>query len=392
MKLNWRRKREEGEKKEEDDYVCRRVLKRAKKEEDEDGEEIERTRPLVTIVVPIHNAMPWLEETFESILKQTYTNLEVSVWNDASTDTSGDALKRWEIKFKKRNIKFVKSGTEKNALGAGAARNRCVKQSTGTYLCILDADDVCQPKRVELQLKMARKHKDAIVGSGFTRIPENSTTFYTEWCNSLTENQIYLQQYRELTIIQPTWFFHRDVFDRVGGYVEHQSKVSELRPDEKKPEMTPSDLYFFHRHLDFGGKLIRINKPLVIYRHVSGSVCSRIPRRQLLRARLDPFQRRVLCDWKQFTIWGAGRDGKNFYNDLTEESRDKVVAFCDIDEKKIKRGYHDSRRRKIVPVVHFSQAKPPIVICVAMGRSGGALERNIASLGLKEGIDYWHFI
>ena len=391
MKLNWGRRRGREEEDRVENVKCPKRAKREEEEKKEEGE-IGEMSPLVSIIVPVHNAMPYLEETFESVLRQTYKNLEVSVWNDASSDGSKEALIRWEKIFMEKKIKFVSSGVEENPLGAGAARNRCVKQSTGSYLCILDADDVCQPTRVEKQLEMAKKHKNAIVGSGFTRVPKDSTTFYTDWCNSLTEKQIYLQQYRELTIIQPTWFFHRRVYERIGGYVEHESKILDLRPDQKKPEMTPSDLYFFHRHLDFGGKLIRIDEPLVIYRYVSGSVCSRISRRQLLRARLGPFERRVLRNWKQFTIWGAGRDGKNFYNDLTDESRDKIVAFCDIDEKKIKRGYHDSRRRKQVPVVHFSEAKPPIVICVAMGRSGGALEKNIASLGLKEGVDYWHFI
>lgn len=45
-----------------------------------------------------------------------------------------------------------------------------------------------------------------------------------------------------------------------------------------------------------------------------------------------------------------------------------------------------------LPVLPFAQAKPPFLICVAMGRTGGALESNIASLGLRECEDYWHLI
>ena len=79
-------------------------------------------------------------------------------------------------------------------------------------------------------------------------------------------------------------------------------------------------------------------------------------------------------------------------NALGEQYLRKCRGFCDVDDKKIARGYHNPRRGIKLPVVHFSQATPPLLICVAMGRTGGALERNVASLGLVEGVDYWHFI
>ena len=62
----------------------------------------------------------------------------------------------------------------------------------------------------------------------------------------------------------------------------------------------------------------------------------------------------------------------------------KCVGFCDVDENKIQRGYHNPRKGIQLPVIHFRDVKPPLLICVAMGRTGGELEKNIASLGLKE--------
>jgi hypothetical protein len=182
--------------------------------------------------------------------------------------------------------------------------------------------------------------------------------------------------------------------------------------------------------------------------------------------RAQSFEERVLCgQWQgaPFTIWGAGRDGKTFFNLLSVESRRKVRAFCDIDPKKIERGYHwtdveagaednpaggeDSagstsgsgegrvvvvaaaaaeteacskrgseageageagegrrgKKRKLakikrknmtvkIPVVHFREAKGPIVCCVAMGRTGGEFEKNVSLLGLEQGETYWHFV
>ena len=92
-----------------------------------------------------------------------------------------------------------------------------------------------------------------------------------------------------------------------------------------------------------------------------------------------------------FTVWGAGRDGKNFVSELGEAYRGNVKAMCDIDAKKVGTEYFNPRANIRLPIIHFSEAKPPLVMCVAMGRTAGAFEANVASLGLQEGVDYFHF-
>mmetsp|Transcript_30032 Transcript_30032/g.56143 ORF Transcript_30032/g.56143 Transcript_30032/m.56143 type:complete len:371 (-) Transcript_30032:244-1356(-) len=339
--------------------------------------------PLVSIIIPAHNAMPWLDEALESVLAQEgipKRALEVSIYNDLSTDGTTDAIAKWSRKLQAKGISVSVSGGPRRSPdetpgGDGAARNRAVRQSRGRYLCFLDADDVMMPDRIARQLKIAEKHPNAIVGSGFFRLPRGSTRHYTKWANALTSEDLYLQQYREITMIQPTWFFDRKVYDRVGGY-----------PEEKGL----NDMVFFHRHLDHkGAELIRDPKELVMYRYTSTSLSWKSSRREILRCRIRPFERRVLMHWDKFSIWGAGRDGHNFYKELSPELKERVVAFCDIDPKKIAHGFHSAGR--VIPVVHYSKVKPPIVICVSMGRTNGALERNIDSLGLKQGDDYWHF-
>ena len=63
--------------------------------------------------------------------------------------------------------------------------------------------------------------------------------------------------------------------------------------------------------------------------------CWKIPRRTIMDVKLKAFERRVISKWKQFSIWGAGRDGRNFVNDLSPENRKKVVCFGDVDENKV---------------------------------------------------------
>ena len=76
------------------------------------------------------------------------------------------------------------------------------------------------------------------LGSNFTRIPSTATPRYTNWLNGLSTAQLIAQRFREVTLLHPTWFFHRHVWEKVGGYVE----------DDKEPE----DLVFFCRHVELG--------------------------------------------------------------------------------------------------------------------------------------------
>lgn len=79
----------------------------------------------------------------------------------------------------------------------------------------------------------------------------------------------------------------------------------------------------------------------------------------------------VLSKWAKFTIWNAGKQGRKFYKSLSQTDKDKVIAFCDVDPKKIDTKYRefDEIQRKFVrevDIVHFTEAAPPFVVCVKM--------------------------
>eukprot|EP01132_Coremiostelium_polycephalum_P004538 gene4538-5654_t len=428
------------------------------------------------------NASKYLDETLLSVILQTYDGpLELSIYDDASTDNSIEIVMNWLPMFKLYKIILVlnnnninnnsnskseiythniieyqqlinskkregeeREGEEEEEIkkiigsgGAGYSRNRAIRQSNGDYLCILDSDDIMYRDRVERQLQECNGDSNCLVGSNFIRIPEGSSNRYTDWCNRLTDHELVMHQYREITIIQPTWFLHRDVYDRIGGYPEaikegndgggkldhrfyimgnnenvstftHKNQEKHLQKQKERLEKTrvkeelesegglkakaiPEDLIFFHRHLEQGGALKKISEPLLVYRYREESLSGQIHRLTLLKVKLEYLEKRVLSQWPQFSIWGAGRDGKKFFTMLSPTSKSKVQSFCDVDTKKIGNVYNAAYTPFSVPIIHFSQVKPPIIICVALDRSNGAFEENLNSLNLKEGIDYWHF-
>ncbi len=363
---------------------------------------VQEKAPLISIIIPVYNGEKDLNQCFQSIIDQTFDlkQCEVSIFDDSSTDSTMEIILKWKKLFKAKGLPLIHNDVnqqgERTNRGAGYAKNAAVKQSCGKYLCFLDSDDTMMPDRLEKQYDYFVRYfedcdravngmENLLLGSGFVRDPVDATQRYTRWCNSLSDEGLYLHQYRELTIIQPTWFMRRTWFHHVGGF--------RVNVDSDKGHF-PSDLDFFHRHLDLSGKLARIREPLITYRYNNHSLSWKISRRVLLRVKAEAFERRVIfgqwSDKKNFMIWGNGRDGRDFLKALSYEARTKLKGFGDIDPKKIARGYQYERGGTVYPVVYFDQLVPPVVICVAMDR-GGQLEKNVESMKWREGEDYYHF-
>lgn len=160
---------------------------------------------------------------------------------------------------------------------------------------------------------------------------------------------------------------------------------------------TPEDTHFYYDHLAKGGKLHRINQPLIEYRYVNTGISNTVVKAKTLwDIRIHHFQTQILenpAKWsgKSFSIWGSGKFGKLFFRSLKREHQDRVSAMGDVDAKKIGSIYHERESRITLNIVHFSELVKPIVICVKAGTTGGNLERNVASLGLEEGMDFFFF-
>jgi glycosyltransferase involved in cell wall biosynthesis len=95
--------------------------------------------PKISVIIPIYNAEKYLAETLDSVLNQTYPNIEIIAVLDAPMDNSEKILKS----FKDKRIKIVRH--KKNS-GLSAARNTGVKHATGDYIHFLDSDDTINPK------------------------------------------------------------------------------------------------------------------------------------------------------------------------------------------------------------------------------------------------------
>nr|XP_044600263.1 UDP-GlcNAc:betaGal beta-1,3-N-acetylglucosaminyltransferase-like protein 1 isoform X9 [Equus asinus] len=294
----------------------------------------------VSVILPVHNAEAWLDECLRSVLQQDFEgSMELSVFNDASKDKSMTIIEKWKVKLEDSGILVVIGGHDSpSPRGVGYSKNQAIAQSSGSYLCFLDS----------------------IIGCQVRREPPNSTERYTRWINQLASDQLLTQVFTSHgpTVVMPTWFCSRAWFSHVGPFDEGGQGV-------------PEDLLFFYSHLRKGGGVVRVDQSLLIYRYHPKAATHSVLETTIWTHRVRFLEERALPHWAAFTIWNAGRQGRRLYRSLTAESRRKVVAFCDVDENKIKKGFYsyedsEERPKPRVPILHFRAARPPFVICVKL--------------------------
>jgi len=111
--------------------------------------------------MPCHNAERYVGEAVESVLNQTYQNIELNLVNAGSTDRSGEVLERYEA----RGVKVV---TERCG-SASKARNRAFREARGEYIKFFDADDLISPEMIERQVERLSGRQNAVAMSEWGR-------------------------------------------------------------------------------------------------------------------------------------------------------------------------------------------------------------------------------
>ncbi|RHU44987.1 glycosyltransferase family A protein [Clostridium sp. TF11-13AC] len=122
----------------------------------------------VSVITPIFNAERYLKETIESVLSQTYKNIEIILVDDCSKDKSAQIIKQMQ----KLHPEIIYFCQPKN-MGAGAARNRALELATGQYVAFLDGDDLWLPEKTKRQIELMKKTKSPFVYAAIEMINQN---------------------------------------------------------------------------------------------------------------------------------------------------------------------------------------------------------------------------
>ncbi len=133
-------------------------------------EQINYIDDLVSIIIPVYNSERFIEETIESVKAQTYTNWEMILVDDLSSDNSEAIIKR--MQEKDRRIKYIKL---KENSGAAVARNTGIENAKGRYIAFLDSDDLWKVTKLEIQIDFMKVNEYGFTFTSYELMSEDGT-------------------------------------------------------------------------------------------------------------------------------------------------------------------------------------------------------------------------
>jgi len=152
---------------------------------------------LVSIIMPSWNTERFIAETIQSVIDQTYTNWELLIVDDCSTDNTDAVV----ASFKDDRIKYFHN--EKNS-GAALTRNKAMREAQGEWIAFLDSDDLWLPEKLEKQIKFMVENGYSLSFTEYEKIDEDSKplNIYVSGPEKVNKHKMYNYDYiGQLTMI-----------------------------------------------------------------------------------------------------------------------------------------------------------------------------------------------
>jgi len=205
---------------------------------------------LISVVLPAYNAELYIKEAIDSVLAQTFTNFELIILNDGSTDKTEEII----LSYQDSRIVYVKN---EHNLGLIGTLNKGMALAKGKYIARMDADDICFPKRFEKQVDFLEKNEEYVIcGTSAYRF-HNDISGKKAFNPPITDENIRVRLFFNSSFIHPS------VMLRTCTVKDHHLKFSN---DYKYAED-----YFFWMDLLKYGKGFNLKEKLLYYRVVETS-------------------------------------------------------------------------------------------------------------------------
>ena len=329
--------------------------------------------PKVSVLLPVHNAGPYLEESVESVLRQSFSDFELVCVDDGSTDDSAAILGRFAARDGR--VRLLRPGR----VGLIAAANLLRREARAPVLARFDADDRMHPERLARQWDLLEAEPAVdIVGSLVRHFPDaavgEGTRRYEAWLNGMvTHDEMRRDFLVELPLPNPSAMFRCGVFDAVGGYVD---------------DGLPEDYDFWLRALEAGFRFAKVPAVLHHWREHPARVTRTHPRYALeafLRAKCAFLLRGPLGGDRPFVVWGAGMMGRRLTRLLVRAGR-PPVAILDVDPAKAGR---TRQGRPVLPVESFRPGSALVLGAVGARGARASIRARLDAWELVEWRDYW---
>jgi GT2 family glycosyltransferase len=327
----------------------------------------------VSILLPVRDGSLHLHECIASLDAQTLGDFEVLAVDDGSRDATPSLLRDWASRDARVRV------LTQEAHGLVAALEVARTRAHGRYLARMDADDIADPRRLELQLALMEARPElSMCGCGVRYFPDelvkDGARRYRDWINALVEpEQIVRDLFVECPIAHPTFFMRADAVARVGGY---------------RDLGWPEDYDLLIRLWEAGGRFAKVSEALLAWREGQQRLSRVHPSyapEAFRRLKVDALRRTLVRGRDGVVVWGAGPTGKAFARALLDASME-IRAFVDLDPRKVGQVVHGA---PVIPVGRVDEYRAAFCVA-AVGQPGARAEIRgaLTRLGWTEGVDF----
>ena len=161
---------------------------------------------LVSVIVPLYNAEKYIEETMESILNQTYKNIEIVIVDDGSKDQSSSIVKNFKKKYPEQ-IKYILQENQ----GVSVARNTGIENANGEYISFHDSDDLWHSTKIEKQMESMHKNNMNACYCGYMNFYEETGEKVENTTNFVKGNMTKAFLTHQVFAQTSTWIFKKSI-------------------------------------------------------------------------------------------------------------------------------------------------------------------------------------
>jgi glycosyltransferase involved in cell wall biosynthesis len=170
--------------------------------------------PKVTVLMPAYNADKYIGEAIASVLEQSFTDFELLIINDGSTDKTEKIIRS----FKDPRIVLISQENK----GVSAALNLGLSHARANYIARFDADDICLPNRLKVQYDFITTYPEyTIIGSAVEYMDADGHYIFTHHPEGHLNEEIQQLKYTICPFIHSSVFYKKDAVVNNGGYNEH---------------------------------------------------------------------------------------------------------------------------------------------------------------------------
>lgn len=332
--------------------------------------------PSVSVLLPVRDAAPWLDDCLASLARQTLVDFEVVAVDDGSTDDSGSILDRWAMRDRRFSV------IHQPHRGLVPALNRGLAHCRGELVARMDADDVSHPRRLELQAGLLAALPGISVVSCLVRhFPSRAVAegfrLYENWLNSLTDHgEMARERFIESPLAHPSAMVRREALEAAGGWRDNG---------------WPEDYDLWLRLFEAGVGFAKVARPLFFWREHGGRLTRNDDRYSVpsfLRCKAHYLARGPLAETGRVVLWGAGQTGRRLSKALRDEGVG-IELVIDIDPAKIGGTLRGIPVAGPDELADHIDSETVVLAAVASRGARGLIRERLSALGLVEGDSFW---